>query len=350
MGEGHDVTLSVLDWAPMASPPGFVKAFPMGVGPRRLGRSPEMRRWLTEQAKSRSVKIIHNHSLWMMPNVYPGIVARQHNVPLVISPRGTLSVWARQRGSVVKRLFWPLVQKPALAATVCFHATAESEYDDIRRLGFRQPVAIVPNGVDIPTAMSKHDGNSRVLLFLGRVHPKKGLDMLLPAWQAVQDRFPDWRLLIVGPDNDGYLNKMRQLAADLRLKRTEFMGALKGSQKWEAYQHAELFVLPTYSENFGMTVAESLAAGVPAIVSKGAPWAGLMKNKAGWWIDIGLDPLVNCLKEALALPPHTLKEMGQQGRSWMVEEFSWRRLGQQMSETYHWILFGGPKPEWVMDK
>ena len=101
-------------------------------------------------------KDIHNHRLWMMPNVYPGLVARKHNVPLVISPRGTLSEWAFQHGSVVKRLFWPLVQKPALTATSCFHATAESEYKDIRRMGFRQPVAIIPNGIDIPAFARKH--------------------------------------------------------------------------------------------------------------------------------------------------------------------------------------------------
>lgn len=351
IAEGQDVTLAVLDWAPMASPPQFVKAFPLGVGPRRLGRSPEMRRWLTEQARSRSIEIMHNHSLWMMPNVYPGVVARKHDVPLVISPRGALSHWARQNGSVVKRLFWPLAQKPALAATVCFHATAESEYEDIRRMGFRQPVAIIPNGIDIPICASKQGGLIRTLLFLGRVHPKKGLDMLLPAWQVVQDRFPDWRLVIAGPDdNDGYLDQMQQLAVRLHLKRTEFVGGLKGKQKWDTYREAEIFVLPTYSENFGMTVAEALATGVPAIVSKGAPWQGLEQKRAGWWVDIGLDPLVACLNAALSQTPDVLNEMGQRGRGWMEKEFSWRRLGQQMAETYRWIQIGSTKPEWVIEK
>jgi glycosyltransferase involved in cell wall biosynthesis len=349
IAEGQDVTLAVLDWTPMTSPPQFMKAFPLGVGPRRLGRSPEMRRWLTEQARSRSVEIIHNNSLWMMTNVYPGVVARKYNVPLVISPRGTLSEWAMQHGSVVKRLFWPLVQKPALAATVCFHATAEPEYENIRRMGFRQPVAVIPNGIDIPPVASKQAGISRTLLFLGRVHPSKGLDMLLQAWQVVQDRFPDWRLVIAGPDNGGYLIKMQDLAAQLHLKRVDFVGVLKGRQKWEAYRAADLFVLPTYSENFGMTVAEALAAGVPAIVSKGAPWERLEGKKAGWWIDIGFDPLVTCLNHALGLAPDVLAEMGQRGHGWMEEEFSWERVGTLMSRTYEWILKGGERPEWVIE-
>ncbi len=347
IAEGQEVTLAVLDWTPMASPPRFVKAFPLGIGPRRLGRSPEMRAWLTEQASLRSVEIIHNHSLWMMPNVYPGVVARKHNVPLVISPRGTLSEWAKQSGSVVKHLFWPLVQKPALAATVCFHATAEPEYENIRRMGFRQPVAIIPNGIDIPPVASKQAGISRTLLFLGRVHPSKGLDMLLPAWQSVQDKFPDWRLVIAGPDNCGYLGEMQQLTAQLRLKRVEFVGALKGAQKWEAYRKADLFVLPTYSENFGMTVAEALASGVPAIVTKGAPWRDLEQRRAGWWIDIGLDPLVTCLNHALTQSPDALVEMGQRGRVWMQTEFSWEQVGAMMGETYRWMLSGGNQPDWV---
>jgi len=347
MTEGQDVTLAVLDWTPMASPPRFMKAFPLGMGPRRLGCSPKMRRWLIEQARSGSVEIIHNHSLWMMPNVYPGIVAKKYNVPLVISPRGTLTQWAFQHGSVVKRLFWPLVQKPALAATSCFHASAESEYEAIRHMGFRQPVAIIPNGIDIPMLASKRRVNSRTLLFLGRVHPSKGLDVLLPAWRAVQDRFPDWCLMIAGPDSGGYLKKMQHFAAQLNLKRTEFVGGLKGTQKWEAYEQADLFVLPTYSENFGMAVAEALAAGVPAIVSKGAPWKGLEQRKAGWWIDMGLDPLVTCLNHALGQEPDVLAEMGQRGRVWMQTEFSWEQIGAMMHQTYRWVLSGGKKPDWV---
>lgn len=349
IAQGQDVRLAALNWAPMPSPPQFLKAFPLGLGPRRLGRSPEMRRWLSENAASRSVDLIHNHSLWMMPNVYPGQVAARYGIPLMVSPRGTLSEWAMQSGSSIKRVFWPLMQRPALRSTTCFHATAGSEYEDIRRMGFRQPVAIIPNGIDIPNIPPKIPSSSRTLLFLGRVHEKKGLDMLLPAWQAVQGHFPEWRLRIVGPDNSGHLTKMQRLASELKLQRIEFAGPLYGDAKWRAYGEADLFVLPTYSENFGISVTEALAAGTPAIVTKGAPWCGLEKQGAGWWIDIGVDSLVACLEDGLSRSSGDLAEIGQRGRGWMAAEYSWPYIAQQMAETYHWILNGGTTPACVRE-
>lgn len=345
----REVTLAALECAPKSSTHSFLKTLPLGFGPNKLGRSPEMMHWLSEMAHSRSVDLIHNHSLWMMPNVYPGRVARKFDIPLIVSPRGTLSEWAFSNGSYMKRLFWPLVQKPALVATSCFHATAASEYEDIRRRGFRQPVAVIPNGIDLPDLPPKMQAGLRTLLFLGRIHEKKGLDMLLPSWGAVQARFPEWRLQIVGPDNGGYLERMQRLATDLSLERIEFTGALLGAQKWHAYRQADLFVLPTYSENFGMSVAESLAAGTPAIVTRGAPWQGLVPQSAGWWIDIGIDPLVACLESALSQSPEALAVMGQRGRDWMVRNYSWQRIGRQMAETYRWVLHGGDSPEWVIE-
>lgn len=349
IAHGEDITLATLEPPAFASMPVFLKTFPLGMGPRRLGRSPAMRQWLAGRVRSHSVDLLHNHSLWMMPNVYPGRVAKRDGIRLVVSPRGTLSNVAMRGGSPLKRAFWPLLQKPALAATSCFHATSLSEYEDIRRTGFRHPVAIIPNGVDVPDLPPKSARTPRTLLFLSRIHKTKGLDVLLPAWQRVQDRFPAWSLRIVGPDNGGYLAQMQRLAGKLRLERIEFSGALHGSQKWLAYREAELFVLPTYSENFGMSIAESLATGTPAIVSKGAPWATLEAQGAGWWIDIGIEPLVACLGEALACGPESLADMGMRGQRWMEADFSWTQVGRRMGETYHWLLRGGDRPEYVIE-
>ena len=344
------VTLAALDWAKQGSDLPFLKTFRVASGPRRLGRSPQMKRWLHEQAEAGSVDLLHNHSLWMMPNVYPAPVARRHGIPLLVSPRGTLSNWAMRHGTPLKRAFWPLVQRPALDATTCFHATALSEYEDIRRLGFRQPICIIPNGVDIPSFEEPLHGSTQTLLFLGRIHPKKGLDVLLRAWGAVSPRFPGWNLRIAGPDNEGYLDRMRAMATELRLMRVDFVGPIYGQAKFEAYRAAQLFVLPTHSENFGLTVAEALASGAPAIVTKGAPWGGLVSHGAGWWIDIGVEPLVSCLETALQLSPQALRSMGARGRQWMQNEYSWTEVARKTSETYRWLLEGSSlatKPDWV---
>lgn len=347
LGTGTDVRLAALDWASMPVSSPYLSTFPLGLGPRRLGVSPRMRRWLGAEAASGRVDLIHNHSLWMMPNVYPGRACRRGRCRLVVSPRGTLSAWALGRSTLQKKVFWHALQASALRTAACFHATAENEYKDIRRLGFRQPVCILPNGIDLPPLEHKPGDGRRHLLFLGRIHPKKGVDILLRAWQAVEHRFPDWELHVAGPDNGGYLADMQALAAKLRLERLVFRGPLYGDDKRRAYKEASLFVLPTHSENFGMTVAEALAAGTPVIVTRGAPWSGLEKQGAGWWIDIGVDPLVACLEQALSTPPQRLSEMGLVGHEWMTRDFSWDRIGAQFVTTYRWLLEGGEPPPWV---
>jgi glycosyltransferase involved in cell wall biosynthesis len=291
--------------------------------------------------------LFHNHSLWMMPNVYPGLVARRHAVSYVVSPRGTLSNWAINSGSVVKRFFWPLVQRPSLAALSCWHATSDFEYSDIRARGFRQPVAVIPNGVDLPDLPAKENCDVRTLLFLGRIHPIKGLDLLLRAWRATYQRFREWRLIIAGPDNEGHLARMQALARDLKLERVHFVGPLYGRDKWLAYRNSELFVLPTYSENFGLAVAEALAAGTPAIVTRGAPWEGLEKHEAGWWIDIGLEALIATFEKALNLPRKDLSLMGERGRRWIAGEYSWSTLAERMVDVYNWVVGSGPRPDCV---
>jgi len=344
---GTDVRLAALDWAPMPNPPGYLKSFPLGWGPRRLGVSPRMRRWLEAEVASGQIDIIHNHGLWMMPNVYSGRACRNGSCHLMVSPRGTLSRWAFGQNRLQKEIFWRLLQRPAVAAVACFHATAESEFDDIRRLGFRQPVCVLPNGIDLPPFERKSKGGRQQLLFLGRIHPVKGVDILLRAWQAVEHRFPDWELHVAGPDNGGYLAEMRALAAQLRLERLVFLGPLYGEDKLRAYREASLFVLPTHSENFGMTVAEALAAGTPAIVTHGAPWAGLAEQGAGWWIERGVGPLAACFEQAFAASPQRLREMGRAGHEWMKRDFSWDRIGAQFLATYRWLINGGEPPRWV---
>ena len=345
---GVDVQLAVLDSPGTPVHLQYLKRFPFGFGPRRLGISPKMNDWLKHEVRSGSVDIVHNHSLWMMPNVYPGDAVRNTNCRLILSPRGTLSEYAFGRNAFQKKIFWHALQARVLNEAACFHATAMSEYKDIRRHGFKQPVCILPNGIEVPPLEKVTNcGGRRQLLFLGRIHPKKGIDNLIHAWKSLENKFPDWDLHIVGPDNDGYLAKMQALASELGVKRVVFVGPLFGEEKLNAYRRAELFVLPTHSENFGMSVAEALAAEVPAIVTKGAPWSGLEDKGAGWWIDIGIEPLVACLEHAMDQPEEVLLAMGQAGREWMMRDYSWEQIRAQFIITYRWMIDGGEPPPWV---
>jgi glycosyltransferase involved in cell wall biosynthesis len=306
-----------------------------------------MKKWLRREAVSGSSQVLHNHSIWMMPNVYPGNAILNTSCKLVISPRGTMSDWTWQHSATVKQIFWHLFQKKTLQRASAFVASASSEYEDIRRRGFKQPVAILPNGIDIPNALGKSVSNPKTLLFISRIHPKKGIENLLRAWAVIQFQHTDWNIIIAGPDNGGHLEKMKTLAQGLGLKRCTFPGPLYGDDKLKAFQNASLYVLPTHSENFGMTVAEALVVGTPAIVTKGAPWEGLNKENAGWWIDTGVEPLVAVLKEALSCSPEHLNTMGQRGREWVIRDYSWDKIGVDMARFYDWLVNGGSIPPFV---
>ncbi|HXG28762.1 MAG TPA: glycosyltransferase [Nevskiales bacterium] len=348
LAAGTPTKLAVLDWMPGSPSPAYVQRFPVDFGPRRLGRSPAMAKWMLEQVRSGRAQIIHSHGLWMMNNVYPGRARRAGNTRLVISPRGTVSEWAWNHHRGRKWVMWHLLgQKQTMQAADAFHATSEEELLDLRHLGFRQPVCVQPNGIDVPPLAAKPQGPTKTLLYLGRIHKIKGIDLLLRAWAAVERKFPDWRLVVAGPDDGGYLAQYRALAAEFGLARVTFPGPVYGKDKLELYRSAYLFVLPTHSENFGMTVVEALAAGTPAIVTKGAPWARLVEQAAGWWIDIGVDPLVAALEEALALPDERLVEMGRNGRAWMICEFSWSSIAQKMAAFYDWLQGGADPPHYV---
>jgi glycosyltransferase involved in cell wall biosynthesis len=313
---------------------------------RRIGVSPAMRKALRLAAQE-SPSIVHNHSLWMMPNVYPGFAVTGTRSRLVTSPRGVLDPWALRRSRWRKRIMMTLVQRRTLERTDCFHATSDAEYRDVRDAGWRAPVAIIPNGVDIPVLPPRIASSSRKLIFLGRLHPKKGVDILLQSWSVVAGRFPQWELLIVGPDEAGYGREMERLAATLGAPRVVFRGSVYGETKWRELAASSLFVLPTHAENFGLAVAEALACGVPAIVTRGAPWQGLKREGCGWWIDHGAPQLIECLESALARSEVELSAMGLRGRDWMRREFAWPRIGDMMALTYRWILEGGVAPEWI---
>jgi glycosyltransferase involved in cell wall biosynthesis len=317
------------------------------LGPfRRLGASAALRRALMAS----QADIFHTHGLWMMPNVYPAQAARKWAAPLVLSPRGMLGKEALQFSWAKKRAFWALLQGRVARQAQCFHATAESEYEAIRAFGLRQPVAVIPNGIDLPSAPAlpnPTDSNAPFVLSLGRIHPKKALDRLIRAWALIAPSFPQWRLKIVGPSEIGYGAELERLVRDLRLASVDISGPVFGAEKTALLVEAELFALPTLNENFAMTVAESLAVGTPVISTKGAPWAGLETHGCGWWIEHGVEPLAAALRTAMSLPPEERRAMGGRGRAWMERDFAWDGIARQMAAVYRWLVQGGERPACV---
>lgn len=345
---GVDIELDILG-AKQKPSLDFVHAFRPSKFFKKIGFSGAMFLWLKIIAANGQASIFHIHSLWMMPNIYPGWAARGSNVKIIASPRGTLSPYALNINKWIKKLFWIFLQGPVIRRAHCLHATALSEYTDIRMLGLTQPVCIIPNGIDVPEFLPKQiNSNQKTLLYLGRIHPKKGLLNLLHAWAQVESRFPDWKLKIIGPNEVNHLADLLNLRDKLALQRIEIIGPLYGIAKLNAYREANLFVLPTHSENFGMTVAESLAAGTPAIVTKGAPWSQIDNKNAGWWIDIGIDPLASCLNQALSMESEDLVKMGVNGRYWMLESYSWDAIAREMASVYQWMMEGGVPPKSIL--
>lgn len=319
----------------------------------RLGRSRAMR----ETLLTSRADIFHTHGLWMMPNVYPAEAARCAGKPFVLAPRGMLGRDPLKFSMNAKRVFWNIWQKRAALAVSCFHATAESEYDDIRAFGLKQPVAIVPNGIDIPDLAgfdtAERSGavpvdSSRFILSLGRIHPKKGLDRLIAGFALVAQDHPQWRLRIAGPDEGGHTAELqRQIAAMDLVGRVSIEPPVFGAEKFRLMRQAEVFALSTLHENFGMTVAESLAVETPVISTRGAPWAGLEAHGCGWWIDHGPEAMATALRKSMVMPPGARREMGALGRDWMRQDFGWEGIGAKMAAVYRWLSGGQEKPEWV---
>jgi len=348
---GAPVTLRCVEGADGVQPPGVdlvVHPALANVLGRVLWASPGLKKALTADAQSGA--ILHVHGLWLMPSVYPAFAKRRSRgkAKIVHAPRGMLAESALRFSAWKKRPFWLLLQRSALEAADCLHATADSEYGDIRAAGLANPVAIIPNGVDVPEQPRvQKRNNENVVLSLGRIHPKQGLDRLIRAWALIENSFPGWRLSIAGPAEGTHAQDLARLAGTLGVRNVDISGAVYGEDKARLFREAGLFVLPTLTENFAVTVAESLAAGTPVISTKGAPWAGLETHRCGWWIDHGPEPMAAALRAAMSLSVEERLAMGARGRTWMARDFAWDAIARQMEEVYRWLAVGSERPNCV---
>lgn len=287
------------------------------------------------------------NGLWTWPNYASFKFSLQNQIPVIVSPHGMLDPWALSNSAKKKMAIRRVFQNRQLKLATCLRATAEMEADHFRKLGLLNPIAIVPNGVEVPQLIqrSKATVSRRRLLFLSRIHPKKGLPLLIDAWKVIAHERSDWELLIVGPDELGHLSEIQKRARGV--ERVFWKGEIKGEEKNALYQSADLFVLPTHSENFGLVVAEALANGVPVVTTKHAPWQALEENDCGWWIDLSLGALIETLRYSTSLSPAALNAMGDKGRAFVRREFDWDSIAEKMTDVYLWVANRAERPETV---
>lgn len=339
----------------------FKEWFPLDVrthairGWKRFGYAPGLYRDLRNSAPD----LVHLHGLWKYPSVVVRRWASHSGRPYLVSPHGMMEPWALQQAHWRKGMANFLYQSPCLNGAACIRATSQMEADSIRLAGYVNPIAIIPNGVELPILQKAEGGGRkseiRRALFLSRIHPKKGLINLVKAWAEIRkskirnQKLSDWELVIAGPDEGGHLAEVKALVEACGLQQQVFFpGEIRGAARTRLYREADLFILPSFSENFGLVVAEALSCEVPVITTRATPWQEIPEHQCGWWIEVGVAPLVEALKEAFAIPSDQLFQMGVRGRKLIAEKYDWTPIGQRMVEVYEWMLHRRSKPDCVV--
>lgn len=286
--------------------------------------------------------VFHVNTCWFPIAAYTAIWNhRKLYIPMVYSPHGMLEPW------IIKRNYWSkklpallLYQKKALHFADILHATAESEKDHLLKLGYCKNVNVVANGIDVDSiGLKKTWKKNRRILFLSRVHIKKGINYLIDAVSILKKEFEDYTITIAGEGDDSYIDDLKRFAQEKNVCHLfEFVGGIYGNKKWDLYQRSDLFVLPTHSENFGIVVAEALASGTPVITTKGTPWEDLETYHCGWWTEIGTEGTVGALKDFLQKDEKELEEMGRNGRRFVEEKYSNKKIAKDMVNLYESLI------------
>ncbi|MBA2706732.1 MAG: glycosyltransferase [Gemmatimonadaceae bacterium] len=287
--------------------------------------------------KVAGVDVVHDNGIWLPHNHRLAQLARAKEIPRLVSTRGMLEPWAMNHKRARKRIAWALYQRRDLSDARCHHATAESEARNVERFALGVPVSVIPNGVDVPevprSALRAPDRRERTALFLGRIYPVKGLPMLIEAWARVLPA--NWRLQIAGPDEAGHRAEVEKAVAAARLGQlVSFEGPVGGEAKRSLLAGADLMVLPSHSESFGMAVAEALAHGVPVLTTTSAPWPMLTSRGCGWRVAPTVEGITDGLREATSTDVEALASMGAKGRDLALAEFQWGRVADQFVALY----------------
>ncbi|WP_419515236.1 glycosyltransferase [Leyella stercorea] len=307
------------------------------------------RKRVTEMMEEVRPDIVHVNCCWMPACAAVQRIAQKHGYKVVLTPHGMLEPW------IIKRHYWTrkvpallLYQKAAVRKADCIQSTAESERDNLLKLGYNSNIKVVKLGIDADgIEMKRSWKKTRQILFLSRVHVKKGINFLIEAAAALRSELQGYKILVAGEGDADYVAEMKRMIEDNGLQDiVQLIGGVYGEEKWRLFQSSDFFVLPTHSENFGLAIAESLASGTPVITTVGTPvittvgtpWHDLNDTNSGAWIEIGTQPLVEMLRRFLALSDGELEAMGRNGRRLIEEKYSALVMAKEMMEVYETLI------------
>ena len=282
--------------------------------------------------------VVHVHGLWEFPLLRLVRWAYAKKMPVLWSPHGALAPWAMKHHWWKKALVWYLVQKPLLKKAVLFHSTSRKESGWISDLGFKQQIVEAPLGINIGRVHSGTEKEKKILLFVGRIYPVKGLERLIRAWRIVmssENVSTGWELRIVGPDQAGHRAELEHLTLELGLKGSVvFVGPEFGEDLNREYDECACLVLPSFTENFGGVVVEAMSHGKPCIASTFTPWQELSEFGCGWWVDNQPETLSRAILEMIKSGVEDREEMGAKGRALVEEKYTWSAVASKMIAAY----------------
>lgn len=300
----------------------------------RIGResfSPQLFALLPQYV--RLAEVVHVTSVYSSPTPFALFLCRIFRKPLVWSPRGALQEWEGSTNLFLKKLWLGLIRLVA-PRKMLLHVTSQQEALESQAKFPDARIVTIPNGIEIETGerLEKKPGPLN-LLFLGRLHPKKGIENLLQACRMIElESHFDWRLKIAGSGAPEYTQHLQQEVNTLGLSpKVEFLGHLDQQQKRQLFQDADILVAPSYTENFAIVVAEALAHAVPVIASYGTPWRELEEQGCGLWVSNDPESLARAIKKMKGMP---LRNMGLKGRDWMEQAFNWPSIARKMAHVY----------------
>ncbi len=303
--------------------------------------------------------VVHDHGIWLPSNNTICTFARKRRLKLLISPHGTLDKWSFSQKKFKKNLVWNLYEKNNLNNADVLHACSEKEAENFLRKKIKAPIAVIPNGSLEPTkreltcklslnSLGIKNTSLKNFLFVGRLHPVKGLENLIFAVKNTLLNKKDWRLIIAGYSEINYMNKLKKIIVENSLEeKVLILGPVVGDELINLYRNSKFFVLPSFSENFGIVVSEALTFGLPVITTKDTPWSIIEEKNCGWVIEPKINEISIAITKAINLSDEEYNQKSLNAKN-LSKEYSWKKISTSFINLYLWMLGHQNKPKFII--